>query len=246
MGGDGMIDIILTAVMLIISVILSATLEMKMAALERLIEMVPLFVLAFRLLYNQPRVYMYTLGMFNRNVKYTMSIKLDNCDIDKVFFNKICDSFKSIYDKQQTREIKRNEGRYLWNVYLELDATLIEVTYNDEQGTFNIEAKSKTKFKLFIDEVGKITDSINSNFSSCSFKYDEEFIDIKIEFKKKGLGRENPFLAKYFKSFNQAQMNIQYIATNESTVEINNKGVRIVSDNLNAIKKDLKKEMLLF
>lgn len=241
-----MIDIVLTVLMLILSIVLSLTLDLEMAALEQLVEMIPLLVLALRLMYNQPRVYMYTLGMFNRNVKYTLSIKLENCDIDKGFYNEFCNSFKSMYDKCQAREIKRNEGAYLWSVYFELDATLIEITFDNEQRNFNIETKSKTRFKLFIDEIGKITDIITLRFASSSFQYDEELIDIKIDFKKKGIGGENPFLVKYFKNFNNAQINIQYVATNESCIEIDNSGIRFTGNSLNAIKKDLKKEMLLF
>ena len=89
-----MLDIVLTVILILIAALFNQFLNLDHIVLQNLIELIPLFILTLRLLYNCPRNYMYMLGMVNRNIKYTMTIKVEECDIDKVFYYQLCKKIK--------------------------------------------------------------------------------------------------------------------------------------------------------
>jgi len=78
-----MLDIILNIVLIIASALLYIFLNLSDAVLECLIEMIPVVILTIRLWWNKPKRYLYVTGMLNKIVKYTMVIRLEQCDLDK-------------------------------------------------------------------------------------------------------------------------------------------------------------------
>ena len=242
-----MLDIILTVGLILLAALLNNFLNLDNVVLQSIIELIPLVILTLRLMYNCPRNYMYILGMTNRNVKYVMTIKVEECDIDKSFYYKLCKKIKQMYDTKSGKEIRKNEGVYLWNSYLEVDAALIELTYNVEEGNLYIETKSKTKFRNFVHDVERVMDCLSELFSESECRCNKELINIKIGYMNKNREDiQNPFLTKFFAQFDKMTIKLQYEAKGGSRFVIDNNGVNVTGINLNSIKTDIKKEMLLF
>ena len=240
-------DIILTILLIGISALLSSFLDLDNAALETLIEMIPLFILTFRLWYNCPRNYMYLLGFVNRNVKYHLTIKLEDCEISPEFYEMLSNSFKDIYQNQSGRTIRHSMGDYLWSTYFEVEASLIEVTFNLNDDSLYIETKCKTKFRSFINDVERILTNTAIQFSKDHSTYGRQLINIKLGYlNRKQKDIPNPFLMKFFSGFNNTIFNFQYKTKNGSKFTVNNGGVSIIGDNISQIKNDIRKEMLLF
>ena len=99
-----MLDIVLTAVLMLLVALLNRFLNLNNFALQNLVELIPLFLLALRLWYNRPRNYLYMQGMINRNIKYEMMIKVEECDIDKAFYDQLCKKIRQMYDLSLDRK----------------------------------------------------------------------------------------------------------------------------------------------
>ena len=242
-----MLDIVLTAALMLLVALLNRFLNLNNFALQNLVELIPLFLLALRLWYNRPRNYLYMQGMINRNIKYEMMIKVEECDIDKDFYDQLCKKIRQMYGTKTGREVKKSEGPYLWSAYLEVDATLIELTYKLEEGNLFIEAKAKTKFRHFVRDVERVIDCLAEVFARSECKCNKQLIGIKITYmNRKREDMQNPFLSKFFAKFEKIIIKLQYNAKYGSRFVIDNSGVNVTGTNLNSIKQDLKKEMLLF
>lgn len=242
-----MFDIILTIILIILSIVISTVLNLKNAALQALIDLIPLVIVTIRLWYNRPRNYIRMLGIINRNIKYHMTIKLEGCHIDNNFYIKIRDELLELYGKKSGKIINQNIGDYLWKSYLEIDSCLIEVNYNLEDGSMYFETKSKTKFRNFINDARKVIMIVSNSFSTSCYNHEAEIININIVYLTKNQEDiPHPLIAKFFKSFNNMIFKMKYHGKNGSSIEISNKGVSISGNNLTNIKRDIRYEMLLF
>lgn len=242
-----MFDLILTIVLLLITALINIFLPIQNVIIENIINLFPIIILSIRIWYNRPRNYMYLLGFINKNVKYSMTIKMENCDITESFYDKLTFHLKNLYDKSNGRIIKSNKGNYTWQQYLEVDSTLIEIIFNREMDDLYIETKAKTKFKNFIYDVEEIINKVLELFSSSCYNYDKETIEIKIRY----LDRQqkeiyNPMLNKFFDNFDSLVMNLKYTTKKGTKFSITNAGIDIIGKNLKCIKNDIRHEMLLF
>lgn len=242
-----MFDIILTIILIILSIVISTILNLKNAALQALIDLIPLVILTIRLWYNRPRNYIRMLGIINRNIKYHMTIKLEGCHIDNNFYIKIRDEFLGLYGKKSGKIISQNIGEYLWKSYLEIDSCLIEVNYSMEDGCIYFETKSKTKFRNFINDAGKVISIVSNSFATSCYNHEAEVININLVYLNRNQEDiPHPLITKFLKSFNNMTFRMKYNGKNGSSIEISNRGVIISGNNLNDIKRDIRYEMLLF
>lgn len=242
-----MFDIILTIILVILSIVISTILNLENAALQALIELVPIAIITIRLWYNRPRNYIRLLGVVNKNIKYHMTIKLEECNIDNSFYLNLRDELLGLYGKKNGKVINQNTGEYLWRSYLEIDSCLIEINYNLEDGCMYFETKSKTKFRNFINDVGKVIMIISNLFSSDCCNHETEVISIDLVYLSRNQEDiKHPLISKFFEGFNNMSFRMKYNGKQGSLIEISNRGVNISGNNLDDIKKDIRNEMLLF
>lgn len=242
-----MAEIIFTLVLLLVSALLNHFSPIPNAIIENLVELVPLIMLTGCLWWNHPRNYMYVIGIFNRNVKYQFSIKLENCDIDQSFFDKICENIKNIYGNNNGKKVKETKGTFRWQVYLEIDATIVELEYDLENRNLYVDAKAKTRYRYFINDIEKITDKLRTLFAISSNQYNQSLINIRLWYLNKSQEEVfNPFMKKFFAKFNKMIMNLRYTAFYGSVFTLTNNGISVIGSDLMSIKRDIKKEMLLF
>jgi len=241
-----MLDIILNIVLIIASALLYIFLNLSDAVLECLIEMIPVVILTIRLWWNKPKRYLYVTGMLNKIVKYTMVIRLEQCDLDKEDYVDLCEKIRNIYGEEIGKIVSENLGEFLWKTYIEVDAGLVELNYNLETGDLYIETKSKIRFRNFIKDVEKISSIVLTFFAESTSSYFKEIVNITISYLKKNKeGIANPFVSKFYGEFNKPVMDFRYQTLNESKIEINNQSICIVGNDIRKVNMDIKKEMLL-
>lgn len=187
------------------------------------------------------------MSFINRNIKYKINIKLDDCDINRSFYDLLCEDLKKIYGKSAGKIINKDIGTLQWKSFLSINASIVEVTYNTEQYFINIEMESKTKLRYFIEDAQQLLSTISRNFSKCECKHSNETIFIYIKFICKNQNEiKNPFVDKYYSKFNDVIFRMKYRAKHGSKFEITDYGINISGEKLDNVKKDLKNEMLLF
>lgn len=84
-------------------------------------------------------------------------------------------------------------------------------------------------------------------FAISSNQYNQSLINIRLWYLNKSQEEVfNPFMKKFFAKFNKMIMNLRYTAFYGSVFTLTNNGISVIGSDLMSIKRDIKKEMLLF
>jgi len=228
---------------------ISQVVDIQNAALSYIVNIIPIIIPTFALWKYTPRNYLKFMSLKSNNISYDLTLKLSECPLDINGFKEVRNTLMNIYNNMSDgRILNENLGEILYISTIEIDTTLIELRYNINMQELFISSRDKIKYKLFFKVSQSLLSSLQSIFTSRDRYYETILINLKISFKDDTIDCDcrNPFSQKIFSGFQNKLVSFKYETKNKSLVEISNNNINFVSDNLDTINDDIRKELTFF
>lgn len=224
--------------------------------LESLFEILIIIPWIVKAILMEPKIYLKTLSLRNLNISHKTIFKISNCEISKSTYKEL----ENHMVRMNKSENRMNPDRIIKSTCVQfdnycitefsLDSTLVTLQYDPEAKILLLNSESTMAYKGFLGFSKKLLNQINRFFQSNRVEYcDEHDLKLQISIKFKDEANEsdvkcfNPLWRKIFGSFDIQTVKLNYIGKYKSIILLTNDKIKITSNDINGIEKDILREL---
>lgn len=241
-------ELIITSLLAVGIFILGEILNADDATLNFLFNFIPVLIPTIVMWKNTPKNYLKFVALRRKDIKYTYTVKISNCDINPQKFKSMQQQMLSFNDKYKgntKKVLTYSEDDLLYSTIIDVNTTILEINYYVENQKLLLSSCNSTTYRTFLTRIQLINDSLICALQDI--EYQGILINLKVEYLT--LDDEetrNPFVAKIFNGFKSKIISLRYKAQNGTEIIISNHCIEFLSSSLMCLIKDIKKEFQLF